>query len=70
MKDTAHVRLVPRSEISARISLRFNGVCVLEQRRPVLHVLDHGNLLENQPAVLAAVTRWLYSFRGASGVSS
>ena len=66
MGNTAHVRPVTRSQISARLFVPLDGICVLEQRRFVLHVLEHGNLLANQPPVLTAVA--LDGFRaGASG---
>jgi len=52
MEHTAHVRLVTRSEISARPFVSVDGIRVFQQRLAILHVLDHGRLLENQPPVI------------------
>jgi hypothetical protein len=70
MEHTAHVRLVTRSAISARLFVRSNGVRVLEQRSAIFYVLKHGNLLENQPLVLTKSCYTVVPLPGASGVSS
>jgi hypothetical protein len=57
MGNTPHVRLVPRSEISAGVPVRLDSVRVLEQRCVVLSVLDHGDLFESQPAVIPSALR-------------